>query len=220
MTTWAFVDYENVGSLESLNLTKYQRLIVLCGPRHKKINFGDIPTNNFSHLEIIRMETTGKNNLDFHLSFYLGAQHQLADEKTVFHVISNDKGFDGLVNHLNSQGRACQRKPSAKKIASKAAAKKAAKKVTKKVTKKEAQKPSKIAAKKVATGNTATIIAKLQGVAQENRPNTIVKLVNWIANSPPAGNENNAKQIIGNLTKAGVVLELENGKCEYPSGKG
>ena len=27
---WAFVDYENVGSLETLNISEYERLFVFC----------------------------------------------------------------------------------------------------------------------------------------------------------------------------------------------
>ncbi|MBK1854035.1 hypothetical protein JO972_03645 [Verrucomicrobiaceae bacterium 5K15] len=216
---WAFIDYENVGSLEELNLQKYDRLLVFVGPRHKRINLGDIPTDSFSRLEIIRMETTGNNNLDFHLTFYMGVAHRAADNKISFHVISHDKGFDGLINHLKSQGRTCLRKGSAKKKVAKAAAKKTAtKKVAKKVAKKAVKKVAKKAAKKGIASNTSTakIITKLRLVAQDKRPNTVAKLVNWIANSSPAGNENNAKQILENLKREGVVRGQENGKCVYP----
>ncbi len=156
---WAFVDFENVGTLENLELGKYQKVIIFCGPRHKKINFGDIPTDSFTQLELLRMASTGNNNLDFHLAMYLGVHHMQAAKVTEFHVISKDKGFDGIVAHLNSIGRQCKRvsiNEATKSTAKKATAKKAtAKKVTaKKATAKKAT-AKKVTAKK-ATAKKAT----------------------------------------------------------------
>lgn len=169
---WAFVDYENVGSLESLDLEQYQRLIIFCGPRHRKLNLGEIPTSSFCHLELIRMASTGNNNLDFHLAFYLGVHHLEAGKDVEFHVISNDKGFDGVIQHLVEMGRKCSRVGRAKKkttkkaVAKKTSAKKtvakktAVKKVTakKKVAKKSGAKQA--ATKKVAVKQTVKIAAK------------------------------------------------------------
>ena len=111
---WAFVDYENMGSLESIELENYQRLIIFCGPRHRKLNLGEIPTSSFCHLELIRMASTGNNNLDFHLAFYLGVHHLEAGKEVEFQVISNDKGFDGVIAHLAEMGRLCSRINSSK----------------------------------------------------------------------------------------------------------
>lgn len=168
---WAFVDYENVGSLESLDLEKYQRLIVFCGPRHRKLNLGEIPTSSFCHLELIRMASTGNNNLDFHLAFYLGLHHLKAGKEVEFEVISNDKGFDGVIAHLTEMGRGCLRVSSVKKkvtkkvvakktVAKKAATKKVAKKAVKKTAKKAVKKVTKKTAKKVAAKKTSKKLAK------------------------------------------------------------
>ena len=106
------------------------------------------------------MASTGNNNLDFHLAFYLGVHHLEAGKDVKFHVISNDKGFDGVIQHLVDMGRACERVSRAKKktakkvVAKKTVAKKvvAKKAVAKKASaKKTAKKASKqIAAKKAA----------------------------------------------------------------------
>jgi len=204
---WAFVDYENVGTLETLDLGNYQRLTVFLGPRHRKVNLGEIPTEEFSHLDLIRMESTGKNNLDFHLAFYLGVQHWEAGKDVRFHIVSNDTGFDGVIQHLASLGRTCKRvgtakKKPVKKAAKKAAAKKAAKKVpTKKLATKKTTK------KQVGEVSATTIVAsKLKEITEEARPHTVSKLQNWIANSK-GGSEVNAEQIYKNLKKAGVVIE-------------
>jgi hypothetical protein len=112
---WAFVDYENVGSLESMNLSEYERIFVFCGPKNTKIKFGAFPSDGFCRIELIGTTTGGPNNLDFHLAFHLGRFHEVADQGVNFHIVSNDSGFDGLINHLKKIGRTC------KKVAVKAA---------------------------------------------------------------------------------------------------
>lgn len=106
---WAFVDYENVGSLEGLNISDYERVFVFCGPKNTKIKFGVLPANEFRSIELIGVTTTGCNNLDFHLAFHLGRFHEVADKAVTFHIISNDGGFNGLVNHLKKIGRNCKK---------------------------------------------------------------------------------------------------------------
>lgn len=106
---WAFVDYENVGSLEALNLTDYERLFVFCGPKNTRLKFGQLPPDSFRSIELIGVATTGSNNLDFHLAFHLGRFHEVADKDVAFHIVSNDAGFNGLINHLKKLGRRCKR---------------------------------------------------------------------------------------------------------------
>ena len=105
---WAFVDYENVGSLEALNLTDYERLFVFCGPKNTRLKFGQLPPDSFRSIELIGVATTGSNNLDFHLAFHLGRFHEVADKDVAFHIVSNDAGFNGLINHLKKLGRRCK----------------------------------------------------------------------------------------------------------------
>ncbi len=107
--SWAFVDYENVGSLEGLNISGYERVFIFCGPNNTRIKVGALPTEEFCCIELIGVATTGANNLDFHLAFHLGRFHEVARSDVVFHIISNDTGFDGLVNHLNRLGRSCKK---------------------------------------------------------------------------------------------------------------
>ena len=215
---WAFVDYENVGSLESLDLEQYQRLIIFCGPRHRKLNLGEIPTSSFCHLELIRMASTGNNNLDFHLTFYLGVHHLEAGKDVTFHVISNDKGFDGVIQHLVEMGRKCSRVSRAKKkttkkvaakktVAKKAATKKvAAKKTAKKVAKKAAKKAAinkEVGQRKYSASSISEMLANCQ---ERSRPTRRDKLVNWISNK--LGDEKMLTlDIYEDLLEAGIVIE-------------
>ena len=106
---WGFVDYENVGSLDGIDIKSYERLLVFCGPKNSKLTLGELPTTEFTKIELIGIKTNGTNNLDFHLAFYLGRYHESAEDSVEFHVISNDEGFNGIVNHVKNIGRKCKK---------------------------------------------------------------------------------------------------------------
>ncbi|MEE9358076.1 PIN domain-containing protein [Candidatus Vondammii sp. HM_W22] len=106
---WAFIDYENTGSLEDIDYQVYQRIFVFCGPKNSKLKLGDAEWPQFLSIEIIRLKTMGENNLDFHMAYYLGKFSEIANQEIEFHVITKDKGFDGLVNHIKKIGRKCKR---------------------------------------------------------------------------------------------------------------
>ena len=109
---WGFIDYENTGSLEAIDLGKYQRVFVFLGPKNTKLKLGELSGVGFCTLEIISLSSMGPNNLDFHLAFHLGRFHESADESIEFHIVTNDSGFNGLVNHLKELGRKCKRVPT------------------------------------------------------------------------------------------------------------
>ena len=152
---WAFVDYENTGSLEALKLSEYEKVFVFCGPKNQRINFGSIPTNEFCSIEVIGVSTMGSNNLDFHIAFHLGRFHEIADKKTEFHLVSNDGGFNGLVNHLKKIGRKCKKVDTRKNSA-----------------------PDKSSP---ALSECAAIVAsRLRQIDGRTRPRKTAKLLNWI----------------------------------------
>lgn len=53
------------------------------------------------NVHIIRMQHTGKNALDFYLSFYLGKISEIDSQSDVC-IVARDSGYDVLVEHLNS----------------------------------------------------------------------------------------------------------------------
>jgi hypothetical protein len=153
--TWAFVDYENVGSLEGLTASVYERVFVFCGPKNTRIKVDALPTEGFCPIEVIRVSTTGRNNLDFHLAFHIGRFHEVADQDVAFHIVSNDSGFDGLVSHLNKLGRRC------KKVTPKAAAPK---------QKKTA----------VLSDAASLVVKRLRQLEGRKRPRKKASFINWI----------------------------------------
>jgi len=152
---WAFVDYENVGSLEGINLSEYEKVFLFCGPRNNKIKFGILPSSEFCSIELIGITTMGNNNLDFHLAFHLGRFHEIADKTVTFHIISDDSGFNGLVNHLKKIGRTC------KKVATKPSG-----------SIKSAQSSLSDAA--------SLVLSKLKQLDGRKRPRKRAKFINWI----------------------------------------
>ena len=121
---WAFIDYENVRSLESVDLASYQRVLIFCGPQNKTLKLDNLPASGVSRIDVITVPTSSKNNVDFHLAFHLGQEHAQAASSVSFHVISHDKGYQGLISHLELLGRSCKLiEPG---VSKKAAAKKAA----------------------------------------------------------------------------------------------
>jgi len=153
--TWAFVDYENVGSLEALNISEYQRVFVFCGPKNTKIKFGALPSNGFCGIELIGVTTVGSNNLDFHMAFHLGRFHEIAEKSVEFHIISNDSGFNGLVNQLKKIGRNC------KKVSTK-------------------QTPSAQAVQPALSDAASLVVAKLKQLDGRKRPRKRARFLNWI----------------------------------------
>jgi PIN domain len=113
-TNYILIDYENV-QVESLALLKGEhfRVEVFLGPKDLKLHrdlvfamqaFGD-------RGKYIVLEAHGPNALDFHIAYYLGVI-AAADSTGFFHIISKDKGFDPLIQHLKGKGVAAARSVS------------------------------------------------------------------------------------------------------------
>ena len=102
---YILIDYENVQtkSLSVLQGAPNQafRIMVFVGANQSKIPielvssmqaFGD-------KAEYVQITGSGRNALDFHIAYYLGALTE-RDPKAIFHVISKDTGYDQLIKHL------------------------------------------------------------------------------------------------------------------------
>ena len=111
---YILIDYENVQtkSLSVLQGAPNQafRIMVFVGANQAKIpielvssmqSFGD-------KAEYIQITGSGRNALDFHIAYYLGALTE-RDPGGIFHVISKDTGYDQLIRHLKSKKIAAAR---------------------------------------------------------------------------------------------------------------
>ena len=109
---YILIDYENVQtkSLAVLQGAPNQafRIMVFVGANQSKIpidlvssmqSFGD-------KAEYIQITGSGRNALDFHIAYYLGALTE-RDPAGIFHVISKDTGYDQLIRHLKGTKGHC-----------------------------------------------------------------------------------------------------------------
>jgi hypothetical protein len=109
--TILFIDYENVtqvklSSLQQPNL----KIFIFVGCAQAKIPFELVREAHQlgASVEWIGVEGTGPNALDFHIVFYLG-QISLQAPTSNYIILSRDRGFDPLIQHLTKLGISCRR---------------------------------------------------------------------------------------------------------------
>ena len=104
-TNYVLIDYENV-QVKSLGLLRAEhfRIYVFLGPSNMKLHKDLVlAMHEFGErAEYVELEVSGKNALDFHLAYFLGAL-STTDPAGYFHLISKDTGFDPLVKYLKSK---------------------------------------------------------------------------------------------------------------------
>ena len=101
-TNHVFVDFENVQEIDpEVFGHKSVSFTLLLGPVQKKLDTALVEQllNHAGTVELVRLAESGKNALDFALAFYLGRAVQ-SDPLGFFHIVSHDKGYDPLVEHL------------------------------------------------------------------------------------------------------------------------
>ncbi len=104
---YILIDYENV---QTKSLTVLQgapnqafRIMVFVGANQSKIPIELVSSmQSFGEkAEYVQITGSGRNALDFHIAYYLGALTE-RDPKAIFHVISKDTGYDQLIKHLKA----------------------------------------------------------------------------------------------------------------------
>lgn len=104
------VDLENKHKVDLSPLDERFRAIIFVGANQNPPKAAKKPAtaHRFSRVDFLKISGTGKNALDFHIAFELGRTFETAPDTECF-VLSGDKGFDPLLNHLNSNGMRCKR---------------------------------------------------------------------------------------------------------------
>lgn len=104
------VDLENKHKVDLSPLDESFRAIIFVGANQNPPKAAKKPAtaHRFSRVDFLKISGAGKNALDFHIAFELGRTFETAPDTECF-VLSGDKGFDPLLNHLNSNGMACKR---------------------------------------------------------------------------------------------------------------
>ncbi|MGT2505603.1 PIN domain-containing protein [Cupriavidus basilensis] len=104
------VDLENKHKVDLSPLDENFRAIIFVGANQNppKASRKPATAHRFSRVDFLKISGVGKNALDFHIAFELGRTFETAPDTECF-VLSGDKGFDPLLNHLNSNGMSCRR---------------------------------------------------------------------------------------------------------------
>lgn len=108
---YVLVDYKNIQAIEPEKLSGLPvKLVSFVGKAQKSI-----PVEAVKRLcqcrcaiEIFESAGVGRNALDFQLTFYAGQIFEKEPEACI-HIVSHDKGFDSLVEHIKKQKRCCSR---------------------------------------------------------------------------------------------------------------
>jgi hypothetical protein len=158
--THVLLDYENVQPTEAqlrALVPDASQVWVFHGPHHRRVearfaSFG-------ADVTAVPISKTGKNALDFHLSFYIGYIAS-RNQASAMVVVANDKGYEPMLEHARSMGFAARQvghgrvKPAASVKTASAATPAAKKAPAKKASAK------KVPAKKVAAKPAAAPPAK------------------------------------------------------------
>jgi len=105
-TNYIFVDFENVQQAELDRIAdKPVKVVLVLGNMNIKLPVKLVKLiHRFSgQVRLIESSMTGKNAADFVLACEVGVESE-RDSKAYFHILSRDKGFDVLINHLKAKG--------------------------------------------------------------------------------------------------------------------
>ena len=108
---YVLIDYENVHPKNLELLAKYPfKVFVFVGQNQAKIPFDLADSMQFlgKDARYIKIAGSGPNALDFHISYYIG-ELAAKEPDAYFHIISRDKGFDPLIQHLKERKIRVQR---------------------------------------------------------------------------------------------------------------
>ena len=104
-TNYVLIDYENVqpDAMAVLN-EEHFKVIVFVGANQAKVSF-DVASalqQMGERAEYIKISGNGPNALDFHIAYYLGSL-ATKEPDAYLHIVSKDRGFDPLINHLKTK---------------------------------------------------------------------------------------------------------------------
>lgn len=104
---WAFIDYENIGGLHNVDLSTYSKAFIFLGEKQTNIDFGSTSYVPSIEIVLVPIKDIQTKHLDFHLPYYLDKYESEAPKDIEFDVISNDKEFTPLIEHIKENGRTC-----------------------------------------------------------------------------------------------------------------
>lgn len=178
------VDLENIHRFDLGKAPPNERIKIFVGQLQSKLPTALVQQAQAlgSRLEWVRIDGNGKNALDFHIACHLG-EGICKFPKAEFVILSNDKGFDPLVQHLVGRGFKCRR---------------------------DGQPRSMPATKPQLSAHAQTVADLLRRLEKNKRPRKRATLHNYLAthfHKKLTGEE--IKQAVGHLLEAGLIAGTE-----------
>ena len=104
-----FVDYENVSTAGSVALDAADLEVwVFVGPNQKSVTLRSLLQFG-NKTGIIQIAKAGKNSLDFHICYELGALSREQPKPDKVYVLSKDKGYDAIIEYGRTRGLMVER---------------------------------------------------------------------------------------------------------------
>lgn len=184
---YIFVDFENIAPETVSGLPLDQTVYIFAGEKQSKMRMDLVESmlSRGSGAKLIRINGDGKNALDFHIAYYLGKLSS-AEQKASFKILSKDKGFDALINHLKIAKVNCER----------------IEKLVQKV-------PTKIDLK----AKIRAFSLHLVGLPEKSRPKKVSKLKAYLKNW--AKKDDSIVDPVFNGLVSGKQIEIEGEKIKY-----
>lgn len=202
---YVFVDYENVQPKNLEPLVDIPCTIyVFIGALQPKL-----PVQLVTEMQklgdrakYVQISSSEKDALDFHIAYYIG-EISANDKDGHFHILSNDKGFDPLVDHL--RGRNIKAERVGIRV-NKTALVNERNKSTKNKAKPPAN-PTKKAnpIKSKSKLGTAEKVNKIKQSLRNSQPGTEEKLHNFIKNKLPCSKDEEIQNLINCLRNKKIV---------------
>jgi PIN domain-containing protein len=108
-TAYIFIDFENV---QPNNVTHLDggafKIKIFVGAKQSKISSDMVLGLQAFQPEYIKIEGSAPNALDLHIAYYIG-RLAVQEPGSVFHIISKDRDYDPLIEHLEKRGITCRR---------------------------------------------------------------------------------------------------------------
>lgn len=206
-TNFVLIDAENVKPdyIEKLKHEHF-RVVVFIGAKVKWLDFPTVDAIHSlgSNASYVRISSSGPNALDFHIAYYIG-KLSATNPGSPFYIVSKDKGYDPLIQHLKTQKISCSRLPSVLEIPSI----KSANKLTSKVG-------AAPVLKKLSAKERAAEVYKKRIASTKARPATVTSLQSTIlSHFNKLISEKEVADVQQALTEAGHIV-VNGKKIAYP----
>ncbi|MGJ8563322.1 MAG: PIN domain-containing protein [Alphaproteobacteria bacterium] len=214
---YIFIDYENVQPKHLTPLMDVPcKIFIFVGALQAKL-----PVKLVTQMQklgdrarYIRISSSAKDALDFHIAYYIG-EISAGDKQGHFHILSNDKGYDPLIEHLKSKGITVQRRSLTAKKAAPETAARPPEKLVEKVSPKTI-KPAIATQKAGSKLGTAAKVAKITKILEHSQPNSEEKLINLIKNQFKSSKQVEINNLV-NCLRNKKIIKGHDGDISYPS---